>query len=111
MSTFYLLPARPQLGERIASFLETLFPGQQWDSAAWSGLADLWSQALASKPNVYLVFGEELPDGPEEDRSEALVTAFGATAGDEIIQIRVGTNAAEFTTQRWRLNSPAGAAA
>jgi len=40
MSTFYLLPPRPYLGERFAAYLQGLFPGLQWDSAAWANLAE-----------------------------------------------------------------------
>jgi len=40
MSTFYLLPPRPLLGESFAGYLQTLFPGLTWDRADWSKLAD-----------------------------------------------------------------------
>ena len=33
MSRFYVLPPRPDLGERFASFLRLLFPGLDWDAA------------------------------------------------------------------------------
>ena len=40
MSTFYVLPPRPVLGERFAGYLKTLFPGLDWNQAAWTELAD-----------------------------------------------------------------------
>jgi len=45
MSTFYLLPPRPLLGECFASYLQPLFPGLQWTGAACTELADILAAA------------------------------------------------------------------
>jgi hypothetical protein len=103
MSTFYLLPPRPSVGERFAGFLETFFPGLDWESTTWSNLADLLASATAGRTDVYLVYGEELPEGA--DRSEALRAAFGAEDGDEIVEVQPGNQLGEVTTRRWRLTA------
>ena len=62
MSTFYLLPPRPCLGECFASFLQGLFPGLTWDHSV---LAETLTAAASRHADVYLVFPEELPEGEE----------------------------------------------
>lgn len=96
MSTFYLLPSRPQLGERFASFLNTLFPGLDWSSVRWADLADALGSAAIQDPDVYVVFREELPEG--EDPATALTDGFGAVSGDEVVEVKPGS-----APVRWRL--------
>jgi hypothetical protein len=101
MSTFYLLPPRPQLGERFAGFLKQIFPGLEWDSTRWSELAELVGSATAHHPDVYIVFGEELPAG--NDVADCLAEAFGAEPGDELIEVRPGALPGQMPTRRWRI--------
>ncbi len=101
MSTFYLLPPRPQLGERFANFLQTLFPGLDWDSAMRLNLADALGEAAGSHPDVFVVYREDLPEG--ELPSHALADGFGAEAGDEVIEIGPGRAPGELAARRWKV--------
>lgn len=101
MSVFYLLPSRPLLGERFADYLGTLFPGLEWPSRAWSGLGDTLADVATRQPDVYVIYREELPEG--EDTLAALADGFGATAGDEIIEIQPGSSGRDLTVQRRRI--------
>src|SRR5262249_3585464 len=101
MSTFYLLPSRPVLGERFADYLKDLFPGLKWARVSWGGLADALGAVAASQPNVYVVYREELPEG--ETPASALADGFGAELGDEVVEIRPGMQAGEMVAHRWQL--------
>jgi hypothetical protein len=101
VSTFYLLPSRPALGERFAGYLKTLFPGLDWGSQRWSELADALADVAGKQPDVYVVYREELPEG--EDTTSALSDGFGALAGDEVVEILSGEKPSELSTLRWRL--------
>ena len=106
MSRFYLLPSRPELGERFAGYLKELFPGLDWPSSAWTNLAENLGAAAARTPDVFVVYREELPEG--EDAATALTDSFGAEAGDEVIEVLPGQRG-ELRTRRWKLgaaNSP-----
>jgi hypothetical protein len=107
MSTFYLLPPRPYLGERFASYLQGLFPGLRWDRAVWANLADGLAAAATCHPGVYVVYREELPVG--EDVERALADGFGAEAGDEVIELRPAGRPGELTVRRWQVGRRAAA--
>jgi hypothetical protein len=107
VSTFYLLPPRPVLGERIAGYLQTLFPGLDWGSAAWPELAELLGATAARHRDVYVIYGEELPRG--EDPGRALADGFGAEAGDLVIEVVPGSLPGETVTRRWRVPAPEAA--
>ena len=101
MSTFYLLPSRPVLGEQFAAYLHAVFPGLAWETAAWADLAELLGAAAARHRDVYVVYGEDLPPGA--DRAAALVDGFGAEPGDAVIEVVPGAEPGAVTTRRWRL--------
>jgi hypothetical protein len=101
VSTFYLLPPRPVLGERFAGYLQTLFPGLEWDKTAWSDLADLLGTVAARYRDVYVIYGEELPRS--EDPAQALTDSFGAEAGDEIIEVLPPDQTGAVTMRRWQV--------
>jgi hypothetical protein len=103
VSTFYLLPSRPLLGERFAAYLQNFFPGLDWGSPRWPELADALAAVAAGQPDVYVVYREELPEG--EDAAAALADGFGAAAGDEVIEIVPGALPAALTAKRWRLGA------
>src|SRR5262249_41025400 len=103
MSTFYLLPSRPILGQRFANYLQKLFPGLDWPGTSWGDLADVLGTTATRHPDVYVVYREELPEG--EDLDQALAHGFGAELGDEVIEVFAGTTPAETATQRWRLGT------
>ena len=98
MATFYVLPPRPILGERFADFLRLVFPGLEWDAA---DLGDLLCAAAAGRAGVFVVHREDLPPG--EPVARALVDAFGAEPGDEVIEVRPSGRAADLAASRWRV--------
>jgi hypothetical protein len=99
MAVFYLLPPRPFLGERFAGFLQTYFPGLDWDAATRSQLADVFGAAVVGRSDVYVVYREDLPHGEAPVR--ALMDGFGAEAGDEVVEVRPGARPGEVVTHRW----------
>jgi hypothetical protein len=105
VSTFYLLPPRPYLGERFALYLQGLFPGLRWDSAVWTNLAEGLAAAATVHPGVYVVYREELPEG--EDPARALADGFGAEPGDEVIELRAAERPGELAVRRWRVGAAA----
>jgi hypothetical protein len=104
MSTFYLLPPRPYLGEHFAGYLQGLFPGLHWDSAVWANLAEGLAAAATCHAGVYVVYREELPEG--EDPARALADGFGAEPGDEVIELRAG-RPGEWAVRRWCVGAAA----
>jgi hypothetical protein len=103
MALFYLLPPRPFLGERFANFLQAFFPGLEWDAGARAQLADVFGAALVGRPDVYVVYREDLPAG--EPPARALVDGFGAEAGDEVVEVRPGPRPGEVVTRRWTVEN------
>jgi hypothetical protein len=102
MSIFYLLPPRPLLGDYFAAFLQTFFPGMDWDCLERLNLADLLGDTARTRTGVYVVYRDELPPG--ESPTAALVHGFGAEPGDEVIDVRPG-RPGEMTTRRWRVSA------
>ena len=101
MSTFYLLPPRPLLGDRLARFLQSVLPGLDWDCAARGRLAEGLGAAAVEGAGVYVVYRDDLPPG--EPPARALVDGFGAEAGDEVIEVRPSGAAESLTARRWRI--------
>src|SRR2546423_712552 len=101
MSTFYVLPARPHLGQRFAELLAGLFPGTVWPREDWLDLAEALGAAAMTQPDVFVVYAEDLPAGDGLEHS--LLASFGAEAGDEVIEVRPARSLAEVAIQRWRI--------
>lgn len=101
MSTFFLLPPRPLLGEHFAGYLSGLFPGLAWSRASWRDLADALAATVNRHSDVYVVHREELPAGETPER--ALIDGFGAEPGDEVVEVRCGAKPGELSTHRWQL--------
>ena len=101
MSTFYVLPPRPYLGECFAQYLQELFPGLSWESDVWSHLAESLAAAATCHAGVYVVYREELQD--DEDPARALSEGFGAEPGDEVIELRTGERPGAWKIRRWRI--------
>ncbi len=100
MSIFYLMPPRPFLGDRFAAFLQTFFPGLDWDSCQRTSLVELLGDA-AGRSDVFVVYRDDLPR--EEAPSLALINGFGAEPGDEVVEVLPAAAAGELTSRRWRL--------
>jgi hypothetical protein len=109
MSTFYVLPSRSLLGQRFAEFLETVFPGLDWQRPQWRDLAELLGANVPQHPDVYVVYREDLPDNALLD--ESLMRDFGAEAGDEVVEVALGGRLAILTARRWRLGQASRQAA
>lgn len=105
MSTFYLLPPRNLLSERFAAFVRTWLPGLPGDAALGDAFSEFVESTLARHPAVYVVYREELPEG--EDVSRALADGFGAEAGDEVIEVRLGTPEGDVRSRSWRVAAAA----
>jgi hypothetical protein len=101
MSTFYLLPPRPVVGERFATYLGTLFPGLDWGTTRWSELGDVIGAVVADRPDTYVVYREEL--APGADLPQALRDGFGAEPGDEVVELRAGLKPGELSARRWQV--------
>jgi hypothetical protein len=101
VSTFYLLPPRPYLGECFAHYLQGLFPGLTWDPDVWPNLAEGLASTATCRRDVFVVYREDLPE--EEDLPQALVNGFGAEAGDEIIELRASGRPGAWVVQRWHI--------
>jgi hypothetical protein len=102
MSRFYLLPPRPELGERFTAFLNLFFPGLDWDSAMRLNLAEVLGQAAGCHEDVVVVYRDDLPIG--EPVSRALEDGFGAEPGDEVIVIRQTGRGGDFINRRFRID-------
>ena len=100
MSTFYVLPPRPALEDRLADCLGPLLPGLGWAPPRPGGgrLADLLLEALAPAGDVYLVCRDELPPGAAAE--QALVDGFGAGAGDSVVEVFLGPRPGEVHSRR-----------
>ena len=108
MATFYLLPARPQLGKQFGDLLAGLFPGVAWPRSSWHDLAESLGAAAQVSGDRYVVFAEDLPDDlPLED---ALALHFGAEPGDEIVSVRLGRTLVDVDARRWVFGTRARAA-
>lgn len=101
MSTFYVLPPRASVGDRLADALAALLPGVGFDAAGRSRLAELLLQTLAERDDVFLVPREDLPAGESPER--ALIDGYGACGGDEVVEVRPAGRPGEFASRRWRI--------
>ncbi|MFO0845399.1 MAG: hypothetical protein U0797_23950 [Gemmataceae bacterium] len=104
MATFYLLPARALLGDHVADALGAVVPGVDWPASARRRLGELLVETLEQRPEVFLVFREDLPPGAGAE--SALVDGYGAEAGDEVVEVRPG-----LSSRRWRVGLTAPLAA
>src|SRR5262245_24783237 len=105
MSTFYLLPPRPVIADAFAAFLNQFFPGLDWDAAMRTNMAHALGAAASGRPDVFVVYRDDLPEG--EAPSRVLAEIYGAEPGDEVVELRFTGRPCEFTSRRWRLQRPA----
>jgi hypothetical protein len=102
MATFYLMPPRPLMAERLADYLASFFPGIRWTGR---DLVDALTEAVARHPDVFVVYREDLPDGERADC--ALAEGFGAEPGDEVIEVQAGGRLGPFRVRRWHMSETA----
>src|SRR5262249_29320446 len=103
LSTFYVLPPRPLLRQRVAGFLTSVFPGLDLNADHCADLAEFLGEAVTRTPDVFVIYREDLADGV--DTQQALCDGFGGEQVDEVIELRVGPRPGEWTAQRWRVAS------
>ena len=109
MATFYLLPSRPLVGQRMAEFLTTVFPGLPWARGDWCELAETLGLTAMTQPDVYVVYREDLADGVPVE--ETLGLDFGAEPGDEVVEVMLGGRLSPLAVKRWRFGDEGRAAA
>lgn len=98
MSTFYLLPARDELGRRVAAGVQMWFPGVVLDPQQ---LAESLVASAEESSGVIALFGDELPDYLGSQLQELLEDAFGAEPGDQVIDLRQGPFGAQDVPSTW----------
>jgi hypothetical protein len=108
MPTFYVLPARTQIGEHFQTYLATLFPGLSWMRSELSDLAESLAQAAEAQSGIYVVFAEDLAEGVELEAG--LRQSFGAEIGDEVVVVRPSRNLAVAQVERRRIGFQSRAA-
>ena len=106
MATFYVLPPRPLLAESLGRFLSEWLPGLHDSAVPGGDLIELLREHLDRRGDVFVVFREDLPDGTAAD--DALRDAFGAEAGDEVIELRLAA-AGRVQSRSWRLGAVSAA--
>jgi hypothetical protein len=90
------------LADQFAGFLAPLFPGLSWDCNAKERLAEALSAVLPVRPDIFVVYRDDIPLG--ESPSRALADGFGAEAGDEVVEVRPGGRPGEVVAQRWAIS-------
>lgn len=85
MATFYVLPPRAALNQRITEVLGRLLPGLPLPADLWDVMVDCLANAARWPEDVFLVPRDDLADG--EPTAAALEFAFGAETGDRFVEI------------------------
>jgi hypothetical protein len=85
MATFYLLPPRPSLEQALGDFLGRFLPGLPLPVNVWDVVTEQLRAAANWREDVYLVPRDDLPEG--EPVNETLIAAFGAEAGDRVVEV------------------------
>ena len=94
MATFYLLPTRERLEHEVAAFWRRTLPGVPVPPGLGGRFLE---QVERSHPAAYFVHREDLPGDGGVDAD--LVAHFGATAGDEVVEVG-GTGVSELRSDR-----------
>lgn len=88
MATFYVLPPRVCLEEKLAALLGQLLPGLPVPVDSWEAVADRLASIGRWPDDVYLVPRDDIPFG--ESVADALQECFGAEPGDRVIEVNAG---------------------
>ncbi len=104
MATFYLLPPRACLEEALAQLLHRFLPGLPLPEEGWELVVDRLASAAHWPADVFLVPRDDLPE--EEPLGEALIAAFGAEPGDQIIEVPLQSG----VPRCWTLTAPSALA-
>ena len=101
MARFYLLPPRSIVAECMARSLRLSLPSLPLPVHTVEDLLDVLQSSCEEEDEVFVLFREELPDGP--DLEQALADGFGAEFGDEVTELRFTANG-QLTARSWRLD-------
>lgn len=105
MATFYLLPPRSILANRLLACLGGLLPGVDWPIQARNHLIDAVTEAIPLADDVFVVLREELPVG--ESVQSALMAGYGAEPGDEVVEVRSHPTSPDVQYRRWQIQAEA----
>jgi hypothetical protein len=94
MATFYLLPPRALLGQRLLATLGI----SEIQLPLTTELAEALGSAVEAT-GAFVVFQDDLPS--KEDVEQFLIDGFGAEVGDEVIEATI-----DSAPRRWRLSIP-----
>jgi hypothetical protein len=101
MATFYVLPPRPLVRELVASRLNDVLPGLQWDRQASTDLLEILTADLLGRGDVFVVYREDVQE--TEDLFQGLSEHFGAEPGDTVVEVRLGGKPGGLTSRQWQL--------
>ena len=80
MAIFYVLPPSPLVADHLADYLASWLPGLDWDEPTRLNLTEAIRAAATCRPDVYLVFREELPEGVATTEALVVRTDQGAVS-------------------------------
>jgi hypothetical protein len=103
MAVFYVLPARPLLGECLARMLRPYVPGVAVSGEACSELVEALVAGSPDGDESYVIHREDLPES--DDLNASLRDGFGAEAGDQVVQVSIGARDTEPRVQIWKLKA------
>jgi hypothetical protein len=101
MTRFFLLPPRLLVGEAFTRFLQRTLPGYTVSSTLVEQMLELLQTSCVEKSEMIIVFRDELPDFGLTD--QVLKDGFGATGGDEVIELHLASSGGEMQARSWRL--------
>lgn len=98
MAKFYVFPSRHLLGQRFSTVLSTFFPEEHHTAWDWPDLAESLAALIEARGEVFVVYKEDLDDGLSI--ADALGLFCGATAEDDIIEMRLGIDSLQTISHR-----------
>jgi hypothetical protein len=104
MATFYILPPRSCLEQALGELFGKLLPGLPLPADSWEIVTDRLGSAAEWPADVFLVPRDDLPD--DEPLGCSLTAAFGAEAGDRVVEVNLGKGPTAMRTWVVGNNSP-----
>lgn len=83
--TFYLFPSRAEAGRAFARYLDSLFPGLDWQAANITEMADRLADLAENRAHVFVVYREDLT--ASADCAGQLAEVYGAEEGDLVVEV------------------------
>lgn len=98
MAKFYVFPSRHLLGQRFSTVLSAFFPEEHHTAWDWPDLAESLAALIEARGDAFVVYKEDLDEGLSI--VDALGLYCGATAEDDIIEMRLGTDSLQTIYHR-----------